>query len=185
MSECILGMTYGVEEGVALNLGGTTAGVVDVVTLHGDEIAGSVEVDTPVVVAVAGGGVVADTVDEVVGEGHALGGISAEDDVLTGNASGGDVVNPDHVSVVDGDGITSPDVLGVDIGEGDVPLELVRLSCGNSELLGLHLLDDNVAGTADDADTLTLDDTGRSGSNEGLVGLDGDTENTGVVAGDG
>lgn len=180
-SRRIVGLTYGVQEGVALDLGGATAGVVDVVALHGDEIAGSVEVDSPVVVTVAGGGVVADTVDEVVGQGHALGGIGTEDDVLASNAGGGNVVNPDHVGVVDGDGITSPHVLGVDIGEGDVPLWLVRACCG-SGIPRAHLLDDDVAGTADDADTLTHDDTGRSGSNEGLVGLDGDTENTGIVA---
>jgi hypothetical protein len=31
------------------------------------------------------------------------------------------VVNPDHVAIVDGDGITTPNVLGVDIGDGNVP----------------------------------------------------------------
>lgn len=54
------------QKGVTLNLGGASAGVVDVVALHGDEIAGAEEVDAPVVVAVAGGGVVAGTVDEAV-----------------------------------------------------------------------------------------------------------------------
>lgn len=176
------GLTYGVQESVALDLGGTTAGVVDVVALHGDEIAGSVKVDTPVVVAVAGGGVVADSVDEAVGDGHALGGVGAEDDVLAGNASSGDVVNPDHVGVVDGNGITSPDVLGVDVGDGNVPVELVRVCSYNPNVFSGYLLDDDVAGTADDTETLALDDTGRSRSNDGLVGLDGDTENTGIVA---
>lgn len=32
------------------------------------------------------------------------------------------VVDPDHVAVVDGDGVSTPDVLGVDIGDGDVPV---------------------------------------------------------------
>jgi hypothetical protein len=32
----------------------------------------------------------------------------------------GDVINPDHVGLVDGDGVTSPDVLGVDVGDGNV-----------------------------------------------------------------
>lgn len=31
------------------------------------------------------------------------------------------VVDPDHVAVVDGDGVSAPDVLGVDIGDGDIP----------------------------------------------------------------
>lgn len=112
------------QKSVTLDLGGTAAGVVDVVALQGDEIAGSVEVDTPVVVAVAGGGVVTDTVDEAVGDGHTLGGIGTEDNVLAADTGGGDVVNPDHVGVVDGDSITSPDVLGVDVSEGDIPVWL-------------------------------------------------------------
>lgn len=31
------------------------------------------------------------------------------------------MINPDHISIVDGDGITSPDVLGVDLSDEDVP----------------------------------------------------------------
>jgi len=34
----------------------------------------------------------------------------------------GDVVDPDKVTVVQGDTITSPDVLRVDVGDGDVPV---------------------------------------------------------------
>lgn len=113
--------TYSVEKGVALNLGGTSTGVVDVVALHGNEIAGSIKVDTPVVVSVAGGGVVAGTVDEAVGDSDTLGGLGAEHDVLARDTGGGDVIDPDHVGVVDGDGVTAPDVLGVDVGDGDVP----------------------------------------------------------------
>jgi hypothetical protein len=44
-------------------------------------------------------------------------------------------------------------------------------------------LDDNVVGTADDTETLALDDTGRTGAQQGLVGGNGDTERTGIVAG--
>lgn len=113
--------THSVQKGVALNLGRTSTGVVDVVTLHGDEIAGSIKVDTPVVVSVAGSGVVAGAVDETVGDSDALGGLCAEHDVLTRDTGGGDVVDPDHVGVVDGDGIAAPDVLGVQVGDSDVP----------------------------------------------------------------
>jgi hypothetical protein len=116
-----VGVTYSVQKSVTLDLGGTAGGLVDVVTLHGDEIAGSVEVDTPVVVAVTGGRVVAGAVDEAVGDGHALGGAGAEDDVLASDAGGGDVVDPDHVGVVESDGISTPDILGVDVGDGDIP----------------------------------------------------------------
>lgn len=44
------------------------------------------------------------------------------------------------------------------------------------------VLDDNVAGAADDAETLAHDDTGIALTDEGLVGVDGNTEATGVVA---
>ena len=50
---------------------------------------------------------------------------------------------------------------------------------------GFHLLDDNVVCAADDTETLALDDTGGAGANDGLVGLDGYAEDTGVVAGSG
>lgn len=119
------GVTYSVQKSVTLDLRGTAGGLVDVVTLHGDEVARAVKVDTPVVVAVTGGGVVAGAVDEAVGDGHALGGVGAEDDVLATDAGGGDVVNPDHVGVVEGDGVSTPDVLGVDVGDGDVPVCLL------------------------------------------------------------
>lgn len=109
------------QKSVALDLGGTSTGVVDVVALEGNEIAGSIKVDTPVVVSVAGSGVVAGTVDEAVGNSDTLGGLGAENNVLARDAGSGDVVNPDHVGVVDGDGITAPDVLGVDVGDGNVP----------------------------------------------------------------
>lgn len=95
--------------------------MVDVVALHGDVVVGAVKVDTPVVVAVAGGRVVRGTVDVAVGDGHTLGGRGTQDNVLTANASSSNVVDPDHVAVVDGDSITTPDVLGVDVGDGDVP----------------------------------------------------------------
>jgi hypothetical protein len=37
-------------------------------------------------------------------------------------ATYGNVVNPDQVSLVEGDGITTPNVLGVDVCDSDVPL---------------------------------------------------------------
>lgn len=61
--------------------------MVDVVALESDQVAGSIEVDTPVGVAVAGSGVVSLAVDEVVGDGHTLGGVGSEDNVLATNAS--------------------------------------------------------------------------------------------------
>jgi hypothetical protein len=48
------------------------------------------------------------------------------------------VVNPDHVGVIDGDSVTTPDVLGVDIGDGNVPATLLggaiqEISAGRTE----------------------------------------------------
>jgi hypothetical protein len=40
------------------------------------------------------------------------------------------VVNPDEVNVVQGDGVSTPDVLGVDVGDCDVP------GRGKCELVG-------------------------------------------------
>jgi hypothetical protein len=80
------GGTYSVQQSVALDLGRPATGVVDIVALHGDHVAGAIEVDTPVVVAVAGGRVVRDTVDVRVGDGDAVVGLGAEDDVLATNA---------------------------------------------------------------------------------------------------
>ena len=94
--------------------------MVDVVSFHGDQIVGAIEIDAPVVVAIAGCRVGSYAVDVVVGEGHAVGGAGSEDDVLTGDQGSGYVVDPDHVGVIDGDGVTSPDILGVDVGDEDV-----------------------------------------------------------------
>ena len=144
------------QKSVTLDLRGTAGGLVDVVTLHGDEVARAVKVDTPVVVAVTGGGVVAGAVDEAVGDGHALGGVGTKDNVLATDAGGGDVVNPDHVGAVDGDGITTPDVLRVDLGSTDV-------------------LDDDVLNAASHTETLALHNTLGALADDRLVALDGDS----------
>lgn len=92
------------------------------------------------------------------------------------------MVDPDVVGLVEGDGITSPDVLGVDVGDGDVPVE-VSICLESMALTSLeNSLDNDVGNTADHADTTTLDDTAGALSNQRLVGVDSDTEQTGVVA---
>jgi hypothetical protein len=37
-------------------------------------------------------------------------------------ATYGNVIDPDQVSLIESDGITTPDVLGVDVGDSDVPM---------------------------------------------------------------
>lgn len=46
----------------------------------------------------------------------------------------------------------------------------------------VDVLDDNVLGTADDAKTLTLDDTSGTLTEDGLVGGNDHTQDTGIVA---
>jgi hypothetical protein len=155
----------GVEKGVTSNLGRAAGGVVDVVALEGDHVVAAGEVHAPVVVGVAGSGPGGGTVDLVVGDGNTAGSAVAEDNVLAGDEVGGDVVNPDHVGTVNGDGITTPDVLRVDLSETDV-------------------LDDNVLDVASHADTLALNNTLAALTNQRLVGLDSDSEYTSLVVGD-
>lgn len=108
-------VVHGVEECVALNLRRAAARVVDVVVLERDHVVGAGEVHAPVVVSAASrvGRPSAATIDIAVGDGHAVGSLASEDEVLTTDAGGGNVVDPDHVSAIDGDGITSPDVSGI------------------------------------------------------------------------
>lgn len=75
------------------------------------------------------------------------------------------MVDPDEVSVVDGDGVSTPDVLGVDIRDSDI-------------------LDDDVLCATDDAQTLALDDAGAALADQGFVRVDGDAEHAGVVVAD-
>jgi hypothetical protein len=101
------------------------------------------------------------------------------------------VVDPDKVNVVQGDTVSTPDVLGVNVGDCDVPKGRKKVSLlvadrrlRKSTKRGDHVLDDNVANAANKTQTLTLDDTGVALAEEGLVGVDGDTEGTGVVTTD-
>ena len=73
---------YSVQQGVTLNLRRAAAGVVDVVVLEGDGVTLAGKVDTPVVVGVAVGGPAGATVDEVVGDCHAVVAAVAGDEVV-------------------------------------------------------------------------------------------------------
>lgn len=99
-------------------------------------------------------------------------------------ATYGNVVNPDQVSLVEGDGVTTPDVLGVDVGDSNVPVGIPWLVCDGSNVCspGRCILDDDVGDTADHAETTALDDTAGTLTDQGLVGVDGDTEFTSSVA---
>lgn len=151
----------GVEESVAGDLGATAGDAVDVVVLEGDQVVGAGKVESPVVVGVAAGGPVGGAVDLAVGDGDTVGGAVAEDNVLAADERGGDMVDPDVVGVVEGDGISSPDKLRV-------------------ELSDVNVLDNDVLGV-DDTETLAADDTLGANTDQRLVGADGDAQNAGLV----
>jgi hypothetical protein len=73
----------GVQDGVACNLGSAAGSSMDVVALEGDGILRAGEVESPVLVLIAGGGPVGKTINLVVRDGHAAGSDLAQDDVLT------------------------------------------------------------------------------------------------------
>lgn len=143
----------GVQHGVAADLGRAAARVVDVVALQGDLVVGASGVQRPVVVAVAGRRVVRLPVEFVVGEGDAVGGCFAQDDHLAPDHGELAVVcregvstfasarrskwltNPDLVGSGNCDGVTTPDVLRVQVGDVDVLNDHVLCSVGDTETL--------------------------------------------------
>lgn len=86
------------QQSVTCDLRGTATGVVDVVTLHGDHVVGAVKEDAPIVMSIAGGRVVRDTIDIAVGYGDAVVSLCAEDDVLAAD-TGGLAPNDQHHSL--------------------------------------------------------------------------------------
>lgn len=73
-----------------------------------------------------------------------------------------DMVNPNEISIVEGDCVSTPDIFRIDISNRDV-------------------LNDDILGTVNDPQTLTLDDTGAALANQGLVGVHSDTKDTCII----
>lgn len=151
-----------VQEGAASELGGSAREVVDVVVLEGDLVVRASEVQVPVVVSVASSRVVALAVDVAVGDADTARSILAEDNVLAADLVGGNVVDPDQVGSGQGNSITTPDVLRVQLGDPNV-------------------LDDNVLHAIGHAQTLALNNTGGARAEDGLVRGDLNRSQTGVV----
>jgi hypothetical protein len=131
-------VVHSVEERVACDLRGAARSMVNVVLLECDEVVGAGEVHAPIMMAITRRRPARGTIDLAVGNGDAVRGRVAEHNVLACDEVGGDVVDPDEVCAVDGDGVAAPDVFRVDVGE-------------------THVLDDDVFGVADDAHTLAFD----------------------------
>lgn len=83
--------------------------------------------------------------------------------MLATDQRGGNVVDPNQISRVNGDSIASPDVFRVELGN-------------------LNILDDDVLHPRD-LQALSTDNTGRAGANDGLVVSDLDTRHTSLVIG--
>lgn len=155
-----------VQQGVASDLGRASRDVVDVVALHGNHVVGASQVDSPVVVAVAGCAPACVAVELAVGERHAVGCRFASDEHLAADEGHLDVVNPDQIGSGESDGVAAPDVLGVELGDVDV-------------------LDNHVCGSVRDAQTLAPDHTCRPNADDGLVAADIDARDTSLIVRDG
>jgi hypothetical protein len=170
----------GVENGVAGDLGGSARGLGDVVVLEGDHlwgvsgcswsglgektyVAGTSEVHGPVLVTVASSRPLAVTVNVRVGDGNSVVGVGSEDNVLTTDLGGSNVINPDEIGTIKSHGVATPNVLRVQFGDMDV-------------------LDDDVLGSLD-VETLALDDTIGTDTNNGLVRVDNNRVKTSLIVG--
>ena len=83
------------------------------------------------------------------------------------------MVDPNHVAVVECDGIATPDIFGVEVRDGNVSAvdyDLVRAYLTESSRH--DLLDDDVACTANDPQTFALDHTAGSRADQTLVGFE-------------
>lgn len=76
-----------------------------------------------------------------------------------------DVVDPNQVRVVDSNGVSTPNILGVDIRDGDI-------------------LDNDILCATDDPQPLALDDAGAALADQGFVRVDGDAKHAGLVVAD-
>lgn len=83
----------GMEERVTSYLGGTAGRVKDIVPLQGHEIIGACEVQVPVVVAVTSGGPAGSPIDKVVANGHPVGRVASQHDMLATDERGLRVVS--------------------------------------------------------------------------------------------
>jgi hypothetical protein len=152
-------VVHGVEDGVAADLGRAAAGVVDVVALQGDLVVGAGGVQGPVMVTIASRGILGLAIKFVVGECDAVRCSFTEDDHLAADhgelavicersvselASRGTygvrLTNPDLIRSGNCDGVTTPDVLRVEVRDMDV-------------------LDNHVLRAVGDTKTLTTEDT--------------------------
>jgi hypothetical protein len=133
--------------------------------LHGDQVVAAGDVDSPVVVVVAGCRPAGVTINLRVGDGDTVGGTIAKDNVLAADEGGLDVVNPNEVAAVEGNSITTPDILRVQVGDVDV-------------------LNNDVLHAAGDTETLANNDTSAALPVDGLVGANLDGVETGLVVPD-
>lgn len=96
------------EDGAASELGSTPAEVVDVVVLQRDLVVRSCKIQVPIMRSVARCRVCRFTIDVAVGDSHTARCGFSEDDVLTADLVGGNVIDPDKVGSIKSNGISTP-----------------------------------------------------------------------------
>jgi len=126
-------------------------------------VAGASEVHGPVLVTVTSSRPLTLSVDVVVGDGDTVGSAGSENNVLAADVGGSNVINPDEVRAINLNGITTPNVLRVELSDVDV-------------------LNDDVLGTLD-VQTLTLDNTVGTDTNNGLVRVDSNRVQASLIVG--
>lgn len=126
-------------------------------------VAGTGKVHGPVLVTVACSRPLALTVDVVVSDGNSVGSAGSEDNVLTPNVRGSNMVNPNKIRAVDLDSITTPNVLRVQLGDVDV-------------------LNDDVLSTLD-VKTLALDNTIGTDTHDRLIRVDDNGVESSLIVG--
>lgn len=145
----------GVEENLTLgsissNMGSTARDIVNPVSREGIVILLTDEEHSPVVLSVATRRPRRLSIKLVVGDGDVSCSSPARDEHLATDEGELVVVDPDLVGAVEGDGIATPDVLRVQVGDVDV-------------------LDDDVLCSAADTEALSDDDTLASDTDDTLV----------------
>jgi hypothetical protein len=108
------------EERITYHLGTAAAGVVDVISFHGDHVVLAVEENGPVMVVIACCAPGCGAVEFGVGDCDVVGCTGSGDEHLAADEGDFTVVDPDEITSCESDGIASPDVLGIEICDVDV-----------------------------------------------------------------
>ena len=94
----------------------------DVVSLHRDQVIRACEIDSPIVMAVTSGTPRSNAIELSVGDGNTVGCCSTGDEHLASNEGDLAVVDPDEIAACNGNGVATPDVLWIEVGDVNVSI---------------------------------------------------------------